>query len=362
MTEKIIALLGRRDYPTDGVADYCQGLSREFNKQNYNFQLLEFAWQKDGIFNALKWLWHESKSWQNTWVLLQYTNFSWFLKGFPFGFLIVIFLLKIRGCRVGFICHERYDFSATRFIDKLRRNAQFTILKLSYHLCERIILTLPKKVTPWLGQETNKAVMIPVGSGIDINLSDNFHKNQPNKFFFDGKTVVIFGITGGNVEGEVHDISYALKMVYNHISNLRLLAVGRDTDLGKKLLVDNLSDTNIIISIYGLLSSEEIAEAFLASDVFLFVRGCISTGRSSAIAGVVSQLPMVAYSGEETDFPLTESGIIFVPQGDKEKLAEGLIKILTDDILREDLRQRSIKTFEEYFSWEAIVLQIIKFL
>lgn len=356
MSPKIITLLGRRDYPTDGVADYCQCLIKELNNQNYPSELLEFPWQKEGILSSLKWLWQESKQWQNQWVLLQYTNFSWFSKGFPFGFLIVILLLKIRGCKLGFICHERYDFPAQRPIDKLRRWFQFKTLQIAYYWCAITILTLPKEVTPWLPSNADKAIMITVGSA--IQLEDN--KSDKNPFVFDGKTVVIFGLTGGNVEGEVEAISYALKQAVKQVPKLRLLAVGRDTDLGKELLKTQLADTSVTISIFGLLSSSEIAQAFAASDVFLFVRGCLSTGRSSAVASIASKLPMVAYSGEETAYPLTETGVVLVPQGNQEKLAQNLTKILTDDDLREKLRHQSIKAYQEHFSWEAIASKVIK--
>lgn len=358
MNKKIIALLGRRDFPTDGVADYCECLAKELINQKYDFQLIEVTWQKQGILNSFNWLWQESKQWQGEWVLLQYTNFSWPSKGFPWGFLFIIFLLKQRGCKLGFICHERYDFPVQRAIDKLRRWFQFKTLQIAHNLCAKTILTLPLNVTPWLPKNTEKTMMIPVGSAIQLNSNEI----QQNKFNFHGKTVTIFGITGGNVEGEVTAISYALKQASKTIPNLRLLAVGRDTDLGKELLEKELKETSIKISILGLLSPAEIAEAFASSDVFLFVRGCISTGRSSAMAGIASQLPMIAYSGEETAYPLTETGVILIPQGDIEKLGEALTKVLSDDTFREELRQRSIKAFEQHFSWQAISLQLMEFL
>lgn len=358
MSKEIIFLLGRRDFPTDGVFDYCQLLGKQISTTDYNFQLIEIPWQNQGFFNSYGKLWQDSKSWNQSWVLLQYTNFSWAFKGFPLGFLIAILLLKFRGCKVGFICHERYDFPAQRLVDKFRRWFQFKTLQIAYYWCEKIILTLPPKVTPWLPKNPIKAKMIQVGSTVEL-LSNKIENNQ---FNFDGKTVAIFGITGGNVEGEVKTISYALKQAFQKVPNLRLLAVGRDTDLGKDLLAKELKETSIKISILGLISSSQIAEAFAASDVFLFVRGCLSTGRSSAIAGIASQLPMVAYAGAETAFPLTEAGVMLIPQGDKEKLAQALTQVLSDDSFREELKQRSIKAYHTYFTWEAIANKFINVL
>ena len=51
----MIALLGLRDGPTDGVADYCEFLSRALSKRGVEVQAARVPWDKIGWPRAL---WH----------------------------------------------------------------------------------------------------------------------------------------------------------------------------------------------------------------------------------------------------------------------------------------------------------------
>ena len=63
---------------------------------------------------------------------------------------------------------------------------------------------------------------------------------------------------------------------------------------------------------------------------------------------------MVCYSGPDTDWPVTEAGILAVPQGDREALAGALQNVLYDGARRSALSARSRQAYEKYFSWDAI--------
>ena len=104
----------------------------------------------------------------------------------------------------------------------------------------------------------------------------------------------------------------------------------------------------------GVLPPEEVSRTLADSDALLFVRGQISTQRGSAIAGVACGLPLVAYSGPHTAHPITEAGVIQVPQGDRQELGKALVRVLTDEPLWQDLHQRSLRAQQKYFSWPVI--------
>src|SRR6266852_693724 len=92
-----IALLGRRDEPTDGVEDYCDFLARALEQRGVEMKKVRLPWAERGWLRALRKVWRESASWSGTWVLLQYTAFGWSRRGFPFETLAVQWILRRRG-------------------------------------------------------------------------------------------------------------------------------------------------------------------------------------------------------------------------------------------------------------------------
>jgi len=89
-------------------------------------------------------------------------------------------------------------------------------------------------------------------------------------------------------------------------------------------------------------------------DLSLFVRGRITTQRGSAIASIACGLPLVGYADGCLTGPLAEAGVVGVPPGDRQALAEAVVKVLTNDGLWLELHQRSQRAYQKYFSWEAI--------
>jgi glycosyltransferase involved in cell wall biosynthesis len=71
-------------------------------------------------------------------------------------------------------------------------------------------------------------------------------------------------------------------------------------------------------------------------------------------------VPIVAYQGRETGFPLTEAGILFVPQDDIDSLGNELARVLLDRELRMCLSERNLKVFREWFSWDRIAKRWIE--
>ncbi len=120
------------------------------------------------------------------------------------------------------------------------------------------------------------------------------------------------------------------------------------------MLRSALAGENVEIEALGLISPEDVPRTLAQADVLLFVRGHISSRRGSAIAGISCGLPVVCYSGPDTDWPVTEAGILAVSQGDRQALAAALENVLSDASLRSTLSGRSRQAHEKYFSWAAI--------
>src|SRR5947209_9445846 len=53
---EVIALLGRRDQPTDGVEDYCRQLGRALEAEGRHVLLMRLPWPEQGWPRSLAWL------------------------------------------------------------------------------------------------------------------------------------------------------------------------------------------------------------------------------------------------------------------------------------------------------------------
>src|SRR5450631_4206495 len=105
-TNRVILLLGRRDQPTDGVRDYCEQLSQAFARRGDRLEIAELRWDTEGWLRVGWRFWRQSKSWAGSWVLFQYTALMWSQRGFPFGALAVLWILKFRGVRICVVFHD----------------------------------------------------------------------------------------------------------------------------------------------------------------------------------------------------------------------------------------------------------------
>jgi len=358
----LIALLGRRDYPTDALEDYCTYLSEALRKRGVDLHLVRMPWAEMGWAKAMLWLYRQSREWQNQWVLMQYTALAWSMRGFPTNFLWALWLLR-RHCRqVAIVFHDARGYPGEHLIDRCRRAWQHAVMRAAYRWADKSILTIPLERVPWLPPNPVKAVSIPVGPNIPEPAT------HPNSVDLSIKTVAVFGVTGGNhISREVKDIAYAVQQAAKVLApkgqKVRLFVLGRGSEEAKPAFREYLGNVNgVAVSVLGLLPAKKIAEVLAQADALLFVRGHISGRRTSAIAGIACGLPVVAYEGVETGFPITEAGVWLAPQGDLEALSEGLCRVLTDESLWQALHQRSVQAYRRYFSWDAIANQFLKVL
>ncbi len=124
-------------------------------------------------------------------------------------------------------------------------------------------------------------------------------------------------------------------------------------------LRESLAGKAVHLDVPGIVSSEQAGALLAGSDLQLFARTELASNRGSAIAGITCGLPIVGFSGKTTAFPITEAGVRLVPLGQAEALVQELVSVLSDDRLRESLRQRSREATEKYFSWERIAEQYL---
>jgi glycosyltransferase involved in cell wall biosynthesis len=352
--QRWIAVLGRRDGPTDGVADYCTHLSAALQPHGYDLEVFRVPWPERGWGAALADLRRRAEDWRGCWVLLQHTALGWSRRGFPLNAPRVLAALRESGARCCVVFHEFGPVGGGGIIDRPRNYCQLRAARNLYEHAERAIFTVPLEKISWIRPGDHKASFIPIGA--------NFPEPHAQACKDTGgkKTVAIFSVTGEpQTLPEVADIGFAVRQASRAVGPLRLVVMGRGSKEAEPVLREELSGTNVAVEVLGLVSAEELSSALAGADVQLFVRGPISSRRGTAIAGIACGLPVVCYAGPETGWPVTEAGILSVPLGDREALLAALERVLSDDALRISLAERSRHAHEKYFSWSAIAARYV---
>jgi glycosyltransferase involved in cell wall biosynthesis len=355
---RVLALLGRRDEPTDAVEEYCRYLGGALRAHGIAMELARVRWAERGWPAALRELRKKASSWRGEWVLVQYTALAWSARGFPLRFLRVMSVLREAGTRTAVIFHDVEPYAGTRTIDEMRRRTQLHTMRRALHRADLAIFTVALHVVSWLGDAPSKAVFIPVGANLAASAL------APGKLTEDKEgplRVAVFGITGGeNGRREATRIVEAMRLAAARIGNLELHAFGRQADDCDSILREGLRDVPVDVRVEGVLPPEQVLEALSSADVMLFVRGVISTRRGSAIAGIACGLPVIAFRGRETAEPVTDAGVVLLAKGASAEVGEALVRVLTDRGYRVCLAERSRTAYRKHFAWEAIAARYVE--
>ena len=354
-----IALLGRADAPTDAVEEYCRYLGEALRKQGISLATERVAWMDRGWPRALRSLRRHAKAWKGMYVLVQYTALGWSRRGFPRRFIRVLRILKAAGSRVAVVYHDVEPFAVKRWLDGVRRRSQLRVMRAALELSDTAVFTVPLEKISWIQSHPANAVFIPVGANFPTTGEAVSRRGVSNA----GKlSIAIFGITGGKAtQQEIGEIVDAVRFAASRIKELRLVVFGRNSKEAEPELRKRLEGVPVEVQALGVLSSEDVVRSLSGCDVLLFVRGPISTRRSSAIAGIACGLPVIASEGPETAPPITEAGIAFYSPQKKGDLHDVLLHILQDEHHRASLAQQSWVAQQRHFSWNVIARQYAEF-
>jgi len=361
--ERVIALLGRRDVPTDAVEEYCRQLGAALAAHAYRLEIRRVPWNEHGWPASLNALGLQAESWRDVPVLVQYTGLAWSARGFPQRFLRVLALLRKAGARIVVVFHDAEPFGGARWIDRIRRFVQVRVMRNALDFADHAVLTVPAARLSWLGESPGNACFIPVGANLPEPLLE-----QDHGVLHEPPAIAVYGITGG-VPGnrETERIVGSLRYAAQKIGPLRLLVFGRHAEVREEALRAGLRGHPVEVSVEGVIEGDALVERFAASDILLFLRGAISSRRGSAIAGIACGLPVIGLRGTETDAPVSEAGVILFeddPDGDRttRQVGEALVKVLSDEAYRQVLNSRSQKAQEGFFSWRAIARRYLRLL
>jgi glycosyltransferase involved in cell wall biosynthesis len=146
------------------------------------------------------------------------------------------------------------------------------------------------------------------------------------------------------------------------LPRVRLVTLGRGSLESEPLFREALNGSSVEYSALGVLPPQDVSEVLAGSDVSLFVRGPVSTQRGSAIASIACGVPLVAYADSGIPDFLVEAGVLPIAHPDRAELAQATVRVLTDQQLRSELCERSRRSHEKYFSWEAVASRFLEVL
>ena len=348
----MIALLGRQDFPTDGVEDYCNYLGQALGRRGVQLTISRVDWTKTGWLRALWKLRRESARWGDAWVLLQYTALGWSRRGLPFGAVLALIALRRQGKRCAVVFHEPVALKGIRWIDKLRAACQNLVLRQLHRHSEKSIMTVPLESVDWLPKGGGKTAFIPIGANIPEPLA--IRAQGPAK---NGKkmTVAVYCVDPPPYRAkQLDDIAQAVLPAVKNGTPLRVLFLGKGTVEARDEIERKFRGTGVEASILGIVEPEEIRRSLSESEALLSVRGTVYPRRGSAITGVACGLPIVGYTDGSDIFPLSEAGLRLAPRGDQAALAKALGEVLRDSRLRGELGTRSRCAYKQIFSWDVI--------
>lgn len=350
MTTSCIALLGRKDEPTDAVEEYCRYLGEALEPHDIHLEICRVRWELHDWPDALRALKRQAMHWRGVWVLLQYTALAWSERGFPQKVLRVLEVLKSAGVRVGIVFHDVEPYPGTRLVDLIRRFAQVRTMRRALTIVELAIFTVPPEKLSWLTTVPPTAAFIPVGPNLPIPPAAQFIP-MPNPL----PTIGVFSITAGESGArETQEILAAVRHAAQKLGKLRLSVFGRHSELREAELREGLRGLPVELLVDSVLEPARVVQKLFACDVLLFVRGPISSRRSSAIAGIACGLPVVAYVGSETAAPITDAGVVLIPHDQPNNFNATLVRLLTDVAYRNDLAARSHAAYQTHFAWPTI--------
>jgi len=349
-----LALLGRRDMPTDGVEDYCDFLARAMEPHGVRVEKARVEPYEKDWRKTLHGLARRSRDGRCDWVLLQYTSLGWSWHGFPFFALLAVRLLKRHGVRVAIVFHEFGRQQGSRVIDSIRGACQDWVIRTLYRTSDASIFTTSLDRVPWLPANRTKAHYIPIGANIPERTQERSMAAQDRNC----RTVIVFGITGiPQLEKEVQVIGETLDATAQALGKIRLVVIGRGAAEAAPLLQNRLASSNVELVDRGILSADDVADEFARADALLFVRGPITLQRGSMIAGIATGTPIVGYADNSKIGPLQEAGIGWADRPDAALLARALIRVLSDSEYWSLLHKRNLEVQRHYLSWNRIAEQ-----
>lgn len=285
------------------------------------------------------------------WILLQYMPFSYGRWGFAPGLVRDVAALKrASGAPLGVMVHEAWvamDTWRTGLMGAYQRIQLRSLLLLA-----DVVAVSMESLTRRFGA---RAVHLPVGSNIaPIAMSREEARRQLQ---VDDNELVIALFGTSNPHRMLEHAEAALKALVTErgAGNLRVLNLG----IGARSL---RVPPQLRVHTPGALPTEDVSRCLRASDVLLlsFSDG-VSTRRTTLMAGLAHEVPIVAVRGVSTDPILVDhpEAIALTPVGDREAFARTVVDITRDPEWLRNMGSAGRRLYESHFDWPVTAERLV---
>jgi len=163
------------------------------------------------------------------------------------------------------------------------------------------------------------------------------------------KTVMAF-FRGIEWKGE-REVIEAMNMVSRKLNNVKLLGVG-NKDAFERLI--GSIPIHFKFEIVNAPDDDELAELYSLSDVFVSASWYEGFGAPQLEAMACGTPVVTTDSGGVRDYAVNGRNAYVVPPKEPEKLADAIIKVLSDEKMRLTFRNQGLETAKE-FTWKRVV-------
>jgi glycosyltransferase involved in cell wall biosynthesis len=169
------------------------------------------------------------------------------------------------------------------------------------------------------------------------------------RFRLNGRRVILFGGRLNREKGDLQLLA-ALRRVKRDVPNLALLVLSHSSDYTRQLIRDN-PDLAQELVFGGWLEGAELATAYRLSDVVATPSVCFDSFPTVNLEGMAAGAPPVTtcFGGAKEAVLDGETGFVVNPY-DTEALADRLIRLLTDEPLRQRMAEAGRARIRQQFT------------
>lgn len=340
---RVLIVRGRASSePVDALDDHCRLLSETLTRLGARPGVVSLDATGPGVVGAARRVLAAAR--QADGVLIQHTHLMWSRRGFPGWFVPVVAAARASDRPVAVLFHDPNPFGGTRVIDRVRNRFQVLAGRSAAAFAHSTLVSVAPDRTPFASARL--CVTPPNIPPVDGPARPG--QGEPVR-------VVVFGLTGGAAGvAEARIVARVMAAIQCDVP-AQLVAIGNGTAQHRGLLASATSQLECL----GVLSPTDLSRIVASSHIGLFVRGPVSSRRSSAVCLIAHGLPVVAWEGHETAPPITEAGLLTAPLGDVDTLVEHAVTLARDPELRRRLGERSRLAYERWFTWERCAATVL---
>lgn len=321
-----------------GIDDYCYRLADALQKRSLSVGVRVLDPTHDAVAQIRSAYSRELPDL----VVFPYTDYLW-NPNFGVGISSIRCVRAVAdlGARVALHVHDPIPPPGGRVRDKARRLIRSVVLRHLLYEASVSFWTLESAA------DSASAAFLPAGSSLNYGLAQPLLETKLAR-------VAVFGVTPGRAVCEAQALAGIWRLVRSRTANApQLCFVGVASDARAILEAELRPELGGLLEVHGRSPAEQIQLLLRSCQAALFVRGGVSSRRSSAIAALGEGLPLVAQRNHETSSAWCRNGILLAPEGDLAALAGHLSTLGAPGELSR-CSTASAQLFNEVFHWDRI--------